>query len=190
MALITQSGPQTLKVGQPAPGFRLPATDGKTYGFDDFSGKKAFVIAFTCNHCPYAQANEERFNALAKEFQEKGAAFLAINANDDASYPEDSFENMKLRAREKKYAYPYLHDADQAIAKAYGAVCTPHYFLVDQHRKLAYEGRLDDNWQNPQAVKSRELRSAIEAVLAGKPVSPATTNPMGCSIKWKGKGRG
>ncbi len=186
MALVTQSGPETLPIGAKAPDFvNLPATDGKSYSLSSFAGAKAVVISFTCNHCPYAQAYEDRFIALAREFSPKGVAFVAINSNDALSYPEDGFEKMKVRAQEKALPFPYLRDENQSVAKAYGAVCTPHIFLFNGERKLVYEGRIDDNWKNPDAVKSKDLRNAIRNVLAGEPVRVPNTNPMGCSIKWK-----
>lgn len=186
MALITQSGPETLPIGQPAPEFKdLPATDGRTYGLDSFKDKAVLVISFTCNHCPYAKAYEERFVALAREYMPKGVGFVAINPNDAATYPEDSFENMKARAAEKEFPFPYLRDDAQQVARAYGAVCTPHLFVFDGGRKLAYEGRIDDQWKDPSAVKSEDLRNALDDLLAGRPVKTPRTNPMGCSIKWK-----
>jgi len=186
MVLITQSGPETLPIGAKAPDFaQLPGTDGKHYSLASFAEAKVLVISFTCNHCPYAQAYEDRFTALAREFAPKGVAFVAINPNDALSYPEDSFEKMKVRAQEKGFPFPYLVDESQEVAKAYGAVCTPHIFVFNSERKLAYEGRIDDNWKNPSAAKSQDLRNAITDVLAGQPVRTPNTNPMGCSIKWK-----
>lgn len=184
MALITQSGPDTLPIGTPAPGFTLPATDGKTYSLADFSGSKALVVNFTCNHCPYARAYEDRFIAIVREFETKGIAFIAINPNDENTYPDDSFENMKKRAAERGFNFPYLRDATQQTARAYGAVCTPHLFIVADG-KIAYEGRLDDNWKDPAAVKHHDLRDALEAILKGAPIPNPNTNPMGCSLKWK-----
>ncbi len=186
MVLVTQSGPDTLPIGSPAPAFRdLPATDGKRYGLDSFSDSRLVVVSFTCNHCPYAQAYEDRFIALAREYGPKSVAFVAINPNDDKSYPDDSFENMKSRARQRAFPFPYLRDESQAVARAFGAVCTPHLFVLDERRNLAYEGRIDDNWRDPQASRSHDLRNAIEDLLAGRPVRVANTGPMGCSIKWK-----
>lgn len=184
MPLITQSGPETLPIGSPAPDFSLPGVDGKTVSLKDLASSKAVVINFTCNHCPYAKAYEDRFNALAREFTPRGVAFVAINPNDAVAYPEDSFENMKKRAAEKGFVFPYLRDESQQVARAYGAVCTPHIFVV-VNGKIAYEGRIDDNWKEPAAAKSHDLRDALEAILAGKPVPRPNTNPMGCSIKWK-----
>ena len=185
MPLVTQSGPDTLKIGAAAPDFNLPGTDGKNHTLASFAGARALVVNFTCNHCPYAKAYEDRFIALAREFGPQGAAFIAISANDVADYPADSFENMKLRATEKNYPFPYLYDETQKTAIAHGAACTPHLFVFDPARKLAYEGRVDDNWKVPEAATAHDLRAAIEAVLAGKPVKTPQTNPMGCSIKWK-----
>lgn len=185
MVLITHNGPDTIRIGAAAPDFALKGVDGKVYSLGSFAEAKALVVNFTCNHCPYAQAYEERFGALVREFGPQGVAFVAISANDAKTYPADSFENMKLRAAEKQFAHPYLHDAKQAAARAFGAVCTPHVFLLDGARRVAYEGRIDDNWKNPEAVKAQDLRAAIEAVLGGRPVPVAQTNPMGCSIKWK-----
>jgi peroxiredoxin len=185
MVLITQSGPDTLSIGSPAPNFKLKATDGMTYSLDSFKNSKALVISFTCNHCPYAQAYDDRLIALAREFMPNGVSFVAINPNDAQTYPDDSFENMKKRAAEKQLPYSYLVDETQEVAKAYGAVCTPHIFVVGPGLRIAYEGRIDDNWKNPDAVKSRDLRNALEAILADKPVPVPNTGPMGCSIKWK-----
>ncbi len=186
MTLITQSGPETLPLGSPAPAFQgLVATDGKKYGLESFRDAKAVVISFTCNHCPYAKAYEDRFIALAAKYAPKGIAFVAINSNDAVSYPDDSFENMKVRAREKSFPFPYLRDDLQEVARAYGAVCTPHIFVLNSTRKLVYEGRIDDNWKDPAEAKSHDLRNAIDDLLAGNPVRVASTNPMGCSIKWK-----
>lgn len=186
MTLITKSGKETLKIGSVGPDFSgLPATDCKTYGLSSFKDSKAVVISFTCNHCPYAQAYEDRFIALAREFTPRGVAFVAINSNDDKNYPEDSFKRMKILASVKRFPYPYLHDESQNVAKAYGAVCTPHLFVLDENRKLVYEGRIDDNWQQSDQAKSHDLRNAIVALLEGKPVPAPNTNPMGCSIKWK-----
>lgn len=186
MVLITQSGSDTLPVGRFAPNFtNLPATDGQKYGLDSFRASKVLVINFTCNHCPYAQAFEDRFIDLARRYKTRSVAFLAINPNDEVTYPADSFANMKIRAEQKGYPFPYCRDESQAVARAYGAVCTPHLFVLDRSRRLVYEGRIDDNWKNAAGAKSHDLRNALEDLLAGKPIRVPTTNPMGCSIKWK-----
>ncbi len=186
MALITQSGAETLKSGSPAPDFKnLPAVDGKTYSLDSFKESPVLVVSFTCNHCPYAKAYEDRFIALAKAYQPKGVAFVAINSNDGESYPEDRFDKMQERAAEKQFPFPYLHDESQDVAKAYGAVCTPHLFVFNAERKLSYEGRIDDNWKKPEEVSAHDLKNALDDLLAGRPVRAPKTSPMGCSIKWK-----
>lgn len=186
MVLITQSGPETLPLGAPAPDFALPGTDGNTYALASFAESRLLVLSFTCNHCPYAKGVEDRFIRLAREYQPKGVAFAAISANDAINYPEDSFDNMKKQAEAKGYPFPYLYDEPQTTAKAYGAVCTPHLFVFDSDRNLIYEGRIDDNWKDEAAVKSHDLKDALDAALAGTAVPHPQTNPMGCSIKWKG----
>lgn len=185
MVLITSSGPETMAIGSQAPAFELPGTDGLTYGLRSFSEAKGLVLVFTCNHCPYAKAYEDRLIALARAYQPKGIDFAAINPNDAESYPEDRFENMKARAAEKGFPFPYLRDESQATARAYGAVCTPHFFVLDRQRRLVYEGRLDDNWKEPDKATRRDLQDALDDLLAGRPVSAPNTPPMGCSIKWK-----
>jgi peroxiredoxin len=166
-----------------APAFSLPGVDGKTYTLDSFKGKKAVVLVFSCNHCPYVQAYEGRLIELQKLFPD--AAFAAINSNDSVKYPDDSFENMKKRAAEIGYNFPYLHDASQKIAQAYGATHTPHLFVFDAARALAYTGKIDDNWQDAGSVKQRFLRDALEDLLAGKAPRLSETHAIGCTIKWK-----
>jgi len=154
-------------VGTAAPDFKnLPGTDGKKYSLSDFSKDNVLVVIFSCNHCPYVQAYEGRIMALQKEFKDKGAQFVAINSNDDVGYPDDSFENMVKRAEEKNFNFPYLRDATQEVAKAYGATHTPHIFVFNKDRKLSYTGKIDDNWQEPSQVKKQFLREAINNLLA------------------------
>lgn len=168
-----------------APDFSLPGVDGRSYKLSDYKNKaKAVVVIFACNHCPYVQAYEDRMIELCKNFTERGVQFLVINANDEKNYPEDSFDKMKVRTKEKKFPYPYLRDATQKVATAFGAGATPEVFLLDSSLQLIYHGRIDDNWQQPTQVKQHYLRDALTAVLAGKPVGRQETNPIGCSIKW------
>lgn len=174
-----------LELGATAPDFKLPATDGKEYSLKDFGSAKALCVIFSCNHCPYVQAYESRMLDLQKNFGGRGAQLLAINSNDAVGYPEDSFDAMKVRAKEKGFNFPYLRDESQEVAKAYGAQRTPHIFLFDAARKLAYLGRIDDNYKDPSAVKSHELADAIEDLLEGKPVRLPETFAVGCTIKWK-----
>jgi len=173
-----------MQIGDPAVEFSLPATDGKTYAVQDFS-KDLLVIFFTCNHCPYAQAYEERVKKLVQEFKGK-ADFVAINSNDAAQYPEDSFAHMKERAVARKFTFTYLCDKSQEVARAYGGLCTPHFFVFDKKRSLRYQGRFDDNWKEPEKVMRQELRDALLALSEGRDVTRPVTLAMGCSIKWKG----
>jgi peroxiredoxin len=177
------TGPQ-LEPGAKAPPFTLKGIDGKTHSLDELKGERSTVVVFTCNHCPFAQAYEDRLISLAKSLADKGVRFVAINANDPAVSPDDSFEKMADRAKEKGFPYPYLFDATQEVAKAYGAQVTPHVFVFDSGGVLRYRGRVDDNAKTGQ-VTSPDLKNALEAVLAGKPVPTAATTAFGCSVKWK-----
>ena len=180
--VLIDSNSTVLALGAPMPQFSLPSVDGSTI---DSKTLKAPVLAviFTCNHCPYAQAYEERLVALAKEFPQ--AQFVLINSNDATNYPDDSFAMMKARSRDKGFPFPYCHDESQDVAKAYGALCTPHCFVFDRERKLQYKGRVDDNWKEPGKVKERSLRDAIASLLDGNVPVVQEANAIGCSIKWK-----
>jgi len=173
-----------LAINTIAPNFNLPGVDGESYSLNAFSEKSVLVIIFSCNHCPYVKGYEDRMIALQNEFQDKGVAFVAINANETVHHPEDTFEKMVIRAGEKKFNFPYLRDEDQKVADAYGAHYTPEIFLLDSKRRLQYTGKIDDNWQHPNEVKVRYLRDAILATLAGRPVDCAETHAVGCTIKW------
>lgn len=171
-------------LGTPAPDFVLPEPDtNRKWALDDFR-EEAMVVVFTCNHCPYAQAVEDRIIALARQFQNK-VDFVAISANDVDNFPDDAPGKMAQRAREKGYPFPYLYDESQAVAQAYGAACTPDFFLYGPERELVYRGRLDDNWKEPEKVQCQDLRDAIDALLAGKPAAEPQMAAMGCNIKWK-----
>ena len=172
-------------LGTAAPGFRLPATDGKTYALENIAGSKGTVIVFICNHCPYVKAVIDRLVQDAKMLMEEGIAFAAICSNDAKSHPEDSFDNMKRFAKAHGFPFPYLHDEDQSVARAHDAVCTPDFFGYDKERKLRYRGRLDEGRTAPLASHARrELVEAMRAIAAGK--SPSHQTPsVGCSIKWK-----
>lgn len=176
--------PPPLQQGDPAPDFSLPGVDGQRYSLKDFAEKPVLVVLFSCNHCPYVQAYEDRLIEIQRDYEDRGVQLVAINSNDDVNYPEDSFENMVTRAKAKGYNFPYLRDASQQVALAYGATHTPHLFVFDRHRRLRYTGKIDDNWQRPDAVKRRYLREALEAILRnGEPAEP-TTHAIGCTIKW------
>ena len=173
-----------LKGGDAAPDFSLPGVDGKTYHLRSFAEKPVLVVLFSCNHCPYVQAYEDRLIEIQRDYGDRGVQLVAINSNDDVDYPEDSFENMVKRARLKGYNFPYLRDASQQVARGYAATHTPHLFVFDRHRRLRYTGKIDDNWQRPDAVTRRYLREALEAGLRdGEPAEP-TTHAIGCTIKW------
>jgi peroxiredoxin len=175
---------QGLPLGSPAPAFSLPAVDGKTYSLDSFKDAPILVVAFWCNHCPYVQAWEDRTVAVQKEYAARGVRFVAVNANDETSYPEDDFPHMVERAKSKRYNFPYLRDESQKVAEAYGAVCTPDFFVFDASRKLRYRGKLDDS-KDPRGVKNQVMRDVLDALVAGRPPPTTFVPPMGCSIKWK-----
>ncbi len=174
-----------LPIGSDAVDFKLKGVDGKSYDLNSFAGKKALVVVFSCNHCPYAQAYEQRIVQLQSDYLRKSIVFVAINSNDDTNYPEDSFENMVKRSKERGFNFPYVRDESQDIARKYGAICTPHVFAYDNHRILQYKGRIDDNWKNPSEVKTKDLRNALDAILEDKTPQVQETRPFGCSIKWK-----
>jgi hypothetical protein len=140
---------------------------------------------FLCNHCPYVQAVEDRILSLHRDYKDHGVQVVAICSNDPTHYPEDAPKNLLKRWREKQYGFPYLIDASQDVAKAYGAVCTPDIYVYDQEKKLAYHGRIDDSWQDPSRVTRREIREALDALLSGKRPAAEQLPAMGCSIKWK-----
>lgn len=175
-----------MEPGALAPEFKnLPGTDGKKYSLADFGSSPALVVIFSCNHCPYVQAYEDRLIALQNEFKGRGVQFVAINSNDAVNYPEDSFANMVKRAQEKKFNFPYLRDDSQQVARDYKASHTPHLFVFDAKRQLAYTGKIDDNWQNPSQVKERYLYDALSALTAGRAPKEPATFAIGCTIKWK-----
>ena len=176
----------TLHTGDQAPGFRLPGVDGRTHSLEAFTGKPVLVVVFSCNHCPYVQAYEDRMISIQRDYQPRGVQLIAINSNDDVNYPEDSFDAMVERAKAKGFNFPYLRDANQEVAKAYGATHTPQLFVFDHDRKLRYTGKIDDNWQNPGAVKRQYLREAVDALLQGAAPAEAETHAIGCTIKWAG----
>lgn len=165
--------------------FDLPATDGNNYSVESFRDAKALVVIFSCNHCPYAKAAWPLLIKTADEFKDKGIAFVAINPNDENQYPEDSFDEMKKRTIEWKINFPYLRDETQKAARAYKAACTPDIYVYDKDRKLYYHGRINDNWQNPQQVKSEGLKDSLNSLLAANPPPQPQHPSLGCSIKWK-----
>ena len=180
---FTSDAPTPYKIGDKAVDFKLKSVDGKMYGMADYKDAKGFIVVFTCNHCPFAVKYEDRINALAKKYKSKGYILLAINPNDPAVQAEDSFELMKVRAKEKGFAFPYLFDEGQKIYPQYGATKTPHVFLLDKNRIVKYIGAIDDNVDSANDVKEKYLENAIAAIESGKVPSPETTKAIGCSIK-------
>lgn len=175
-----------LKIGSNAPNFtNLPGIDGKKYSLESFSDKKIVVVVFSCNHCPYVQAYEDRMIAFQRDYAAKSVQLVAINSNETVHYPEDNFDEMVKRAKTKGYNFPYLRDEDQSVADAYGATHTPEFFVFDEKRKLRYSGKFDDNYQNPSTVKSTYLRNAVDDILASREVAEPETYSIGCTIKWK-----
>ena len=177
----------TLQLGDNAPAFSLNATDGKKYSLDDFSSSKWLVIFFTCNHCPYVIGSDELTSQTANKFAEKGVRFVGINANSPNTYEEDSFDHMVERMEKENFPWVYLHDETQEVAKAYGALTTPHFFIFDENRQLVYTGRGVDSPRDSSRVTVNDLDNALTELVAGKPVSTPITNPIGCNIKWEGK---
>lgn len=184
MALTYTPAPE---IGKKLAPFRLLATNGNTYQLSDFQNSKAIVIMFICNHCPYVKAIEDRLILLANDLKKLAVPVVAICSNDAKDYPEDSFENLKKRADEKNYPFVYLHDAEQSVAKEYGAVCTPDYFVANASMEIQYRGRLDDSWKDPHLVTKRELFDAVMQILETQKGPSQQTPSMGCSIKWTKK---
>jgi peroxiredoxin len=176
------------ELGSIAPHFSVVGTDNKIYSLDSFKDAKGLLVIFMCNHCPYVIAVQERINSLARAYQPRGVAVIGINSNDSKKYPDDSMENMRIRAQEQEYVFPYAQDEDQNAARAFGAVCTPDPFLYENVRgtfRLVYRGRIDDSWKEPSHVTRQDLRDAMEALATGKAVNADMKPSMGCSIKWK-----
>jgi peroxiredoxin len=176
----------TLQLGEKAPDFALPATDGKTYSLAGFTDK-TLVIFFTCNHCPYVVGSDEVTRQTANKYASQGVRFVAINSNSQNTYPEDDFPHMVARMEEHKFPWVYLYDESQEIALAYGALRTPHFYVFDSERKLVYTGRGVDNPRETAKMTVNDLDNALAEHVAGKPISTPLTNPLGCNVKWEGK---
>ena len=177
----------TLQIGASAPDFQLPATDGKTYQLSDFADAKVLVVFFTCNHCPYVLGSNEITRQTALKFAGRQVSFVGINANSKVTHPDDDFETMVTVMAEQKFPWVYLRDESQSAALAYGALRTPHFYVFDQNRRLIYTGRGVDNPREIHKMTINNLERALEEHLAGKPVSEALTNPIGCNVKWDGQ---
>ncbi len=183
--LMSFTNPTGYKVGDKATDFKLKSVDNKMYSMADYKDAKGFIVVFTCNHCPFAVKYEDRIIDLAKKYKSKGYVLLAINPNDPAAQPEDSFELMQKRAKEKKFTFPYLFDEGQKIYPQYGATKTPHVFLLDKNLVVKYIGAIDDNVEDASQVKEKYLENAIAALEKGQEPTPNTTKAIGCSIKVK-----
>lgn len=177
----------TLQIGEQAPKFKLPATDGKTYSLSDFDGAKVLVVFFTCNHCPYVVGSDEVTRRTAEEFAKQGARFVGINSNSKTTHPDDDFDHMVARMKQHKFPWVYLYDKSQDVARAYGALRTPHFYVFNQSRKLIYTGRGVDSPRDTSKMKVNDLENALSEHLAGKPLSKPLANPIGCNVKWEGK---
>ena len=176
----------TLQIGEKAPDFELPATDGKTYTLSHFDDE-TLVIFFTCNHCPYVVGSDEVTRKTVERFTPKEVRFVGINSNSTNTVPADSFEDMVDRMEEHGFPWLYLRDESQEVALAYGATRTPHFYVFDKERKLVYTGRGVDNPREASKATVNDLERALEEHTSGKPVSVPLTNPIGCNVKWEGK---
>ncbi|HUU58130.1 MAG TPA: thioredoxin family protein [Phycisphaerae bacterium] len=177
----------TLQIGDPAPDFNLPGVDAKSYSLADFADAKLLIVVFSCNHCPYVVGSEDRIKQLYADYAPKGAAMIAINSNETENHPTDSFDHMVEQAKRKGLDFPYVRDESQDVAKSYGALRTPHFYVFDAGRRLRYTGRMDDNPREPGKQTTRELLDALDALLAGEDPPVPVTNPIGCNVKWKGQ---
>jgi glutathione peroxidase-family protein len=183
-----EASPAGYAIGAVVADFSLKNVDGNAVSLANYKDKKGVIVVFTCNHCPFAKAYEDRIMALDKKYSSLGMPVVAINANDASEYEEDSFDNMKKRARDKGYSFPYLHDETQAVAKAFGAMRTPHVFMLRNDGgkfTVQYIGTIDDNYQDASGVTKRYVEDAANNILAGKPVVVNQTKAIGCAISWK-----
>ncbi len=176
----------TLALGDSAPDFALPATNGNTYRLGDFNDARAVVIFFTCNHCPYVVGSDELTRQMAEKFAAQRVRFVAINSNSENTHPNDDFAHMVTRMEEQRFPWVYLRDESQDVARAYGALRTPHFYLFDEDRHLVYTGRAVDQPRDTATATVNDLENALEAHLAGNAIGVALTNPIGCNVKWDG----
>ena len=177
----------TLEIGQKAPEFELCGTDGKTYRLADFADAETLVVFFTCNHCPFVTGSDEVTRATAEKYASRSVEFVAINSNSPNTYEEDSFENMVFRMVDEQFPWTYLYDDTQDVARDYGALRTPHFFVFDEHRQLVYTGRGVDNPRDTSKMTVNDLENALKELLSGDEITTPATNPIGCNVKWDGK---
>lgn len=177
----------TLQIGDDAPAFSLPATDGNTYSLGDFDAADILVVFFTCNHCPFVMGSDEITRSTAEKFKPQGVTFVAINSNSVNTKPDDSFAHMQERMASQNFPWIYLHDESQDVARAYGALRTPHFYVFDRERKLVYTGRGVDNPRETSKMTVNDLDNALTELVAGKTITTPYTNPIGCNVKWDGQ---
>ena len=177
----------TLSLGEKAPNFNLPATNGKTYSLSNFDDSKYLVIFFTCNHCPYVINSDEITRKTVEKYSELGVRFVGINSNSKNTYEDDSYEHMVLRMEQHKFPWLYLHDESQEIAIKYGALRTPHFYVFNENRELVYTGRAVDSPRDPSKITINDLENALDALIRGEEIKIKVTNPIGCNVKWEGK---
>ena len=177
----------TLELGERAPDFSLPATDGKTYRLSDFDDAEVLVIFFTCNHCPYVVGSDEVTRTTAEKFGPQGVQFVGINSNSENTHPDDDFAHMVNRMAKHKFPWVYLRDGLQNVARAYGGLRTPHFYVFDRDRKLVYTGRAVDQPRDTSQMTVNDLDNALSELLSANPISTPLTNPIGCNVKWDGE---
>ncbi len=176
----------TLELGEQAPNFKLPATDGETYALSDFDAD-TLVVFFTCNHCPYVTGSDEVTRQTVEKFAPRGVDFVGINSNSENTHPDDDFDHMVSRMKEHNFPWIYLRDESQDVAEAYGALRTPHFYVFDADRRLVYTGRGVDNPRETEKMTVNDLERVLEEQTSGKAISQPLTNPIGCNVKWEGK---
>jgi peroxiredoxin len=177
----------TLEIGEKAPDFSLPATDGKTYGLIDFADADVLVVFFTCNHCPYVVGSDEVTRATAEKYKDKSVAFIGIGSNSKKTHADDDMPHMIERMKEQRFPWVYVRDESQDVARAYGGLRTPHFYVFDKDRKLVYTGRGVDNPREAEKSTVNDLDRVLDEVTSGKPASLPITNPIGCNVKWDGE---
>ena len=177
----------TLQLGEAAPGFSLPATDGRTYGLDDFAGADTLVVFFTCNHCPYVTGSDEVTRGTVEKYASRGVRFVGINSNSEVTHPDDDFDSMVSRMNVHRFPWVYLRDLSQDTARAYGALRTPHFYVFDGSRDLVYTGRGVDSPRDAEGITVNDLEAALDDITAGRPVRTPLTNPIGCNVKWENR---
>ena len=177
----------TLQLGEAAPGFSLPATDGRTYGLEDFAGAGILVVFFTCNHCPYVTGSDEVTRGTVEKYASRGVRFVGINSNSEVTHPDDDFDHMVSRMNVHRFPWVYLRDLSQDTARAYGALRTPHFYIFDRNRDLVYTGRGVDSPRDADGITVNDLEAALDDITAGRPVRTPLTNPIGCNVKWENR---